>query len=80
MTCSNPADEAAVAQIDLISGGTKTYTAVNALGQIIAQGTTNGVEGMNEIDLNTSVLEASMYYLTLGINGKQSVQKINVLH
>ncbi len=76
----NPADEAATAQIELNSSGTITFTAVNALGQVIAAGSVEGVQGLNNIELQTASWDAGMYYVTLEMDGEQSIQKVNVIH
>lgn len=76
----NPADEAAIAQIELNSSGTITFTAVNALGQVIAAGSVEGVQGLNNIELQTASWDAGMYYVTLEMDGEQSIQKVNVIH
>lgn len=68
----NPADQSVSLQIENVDF---EYTVVNTLGKIVQNGS-----GSNEVLLNTSQLEAGVYFINVSFNETKSIVKFVVQH
>ena len=75
----NPANEVANVSLALTETSTVTISVVNALGQSVAVQNLGLVNGTQNVQVNTSNLEAGMYLVNVTVNGVVSTERISIV-